>query len=141
MIGQTAIDFDCASLRFEYDPTEASDAIPGEDDITLASIASIDRAMQIMQLASRWEGPVSVAFYARTEVETAALEAFSTAVLLPLSRGRGQAMSIEILSSCHDKRRGCLSAEEDRTSQHADKLCNTVFEFPINKLRHSAVIS
>jgi len=141
MIAQTAIDFECASLRFEYDPKEASAAHgPGEDDITLASIASIDRAMQIMQVASRWGGPVSVSFYARTEVETAALEAFSTDVLLPLSRGRGQPMSIEILSSCHDKRRDCSSAE-DSTSQQARGLCNAAFEFPINKLRNSAVLS
>eukprot|EP00961_Rhodomonas_salina_P076394 1025878-Rhodomonas_salina.7 len=46
------------------------------DDITLASVASIDRALAVLHLAQRWDGPMSITFYARTEEEESAISSF-----------------------------------------------------------------
>ena len=128
-------------MRFDYAPAAAGDACDGsEEDITLTSIASIDRATQVMHVAARWDGPMSVALYARSHGETEALEEFSKEVLLHLSRSRNQAMSIEILSGCCDKRPGSASGdvEPSQEGEQAESCLNT-FDFPINRLRSSAV--
>ena len=64
------------------------------DEITLTSIGSIDRALQLMHVAALWHGPVSFSLYARTDREREGLEELVTHVLLPLSRGRRQSITV-----------------------------------------------
>jgi len=129
---QTAVHFECAATRV-FEHAGASTGPEDPEHITLASIASIDRATQILHLAAAWDGPVSVAFYARTELELDALVELVTQVIMVLSRARAQAIIVEIFCMCSDKRPAAHADEASARPQSA------VFEFPINMLRFAAV--
>ena len=142
---QTAVDFECTATRiFESMSAAGSDEskdvgdVVDHENITLASIASIDRATQILHVAAAWDGPVSVAFYARTELEMEALIELVHEVMLPLSRARGQGVNVEILSMCSGKP---PAAHPDASAEDApgERRHAAMFGFPINKLRWTAV--
>jgi len=145
---QTAVDFECTATRiFESagsDESKDVGDVVDRENITLASIASIDRATQILHVTAAWDGPISVAFYARTELEMEALIELVKEVMLPLSHARGQAVKVEILCMCSDKSptaHPAPAAHQATSGEDAsgERPHEHVFGFPINKLRWTAV--
>eukprot|EP00961_Rhodomonas_salina_P220097 2975604-Rhodomonas_salina.2 len=107
------------------DDGDGDDEDEDEDEsITLVSVASIDRALASLHLAARWDGPLSYAFYARTEEEAAMLRKFVREDLGPYCSHRAHTLAVVLLSQCHE-----------------DGLSAATFPFPINKLRAAAVLA
>eukprot|EP00961_Rhodomonas_salina_P245036 3311347-Rhodomonas_salina.1 len=92
------------------------------EQISLVSVASIDRSLVALQVAASWEGPLAYALYARSVEEELALRKFVLKDLGPSCEARGQGLKVLLVSMCHEH------GEEE-----------SVLAFPINFLRSAAV--
>jgi len=90
--------------------------------VTLATVASIDRLAQLTTLASLWDGPMSVALYARTKEEEQALVDLISGEFSGWLTKRKQLLRIVVVSACW------------KDADHQD-----FYSFPINVLRSHAV--
>eukprot|EP00961_Rhodomonas_salina_P169765 2287551-Rhodomonas_salina.1 len=93
-----------------------------EEGVTLASVASVDRALAVLHVSASWDDAVSIAMYARTDAEAIAIRSFILNTLAPYCESKGQLFHATLISSCTVKD----SPDE-------------VLSFPINKLRWHAV--
>ena len=89
------------------------------ENVTLVTVASLDRCVASLYQAAHWDGAVSVVYHARNTEEHAAIAAFVREALAPLCGRRGQAVRASVV----------LGRSE----------VDGVEEFPINVLRSCAV--
>jgi hypothetical protein len=87
-------------------------------NVTLVTVASLDRYLISLYSAAHWDGPVSVAYYARSTKERAAVESFVAGTLEPFCRRRQQTLSVIVISDCPQS--------------------PAAIDFPINALRRAA---
>lgn len=58
--------------------------------VTLTTVASLDRCWTSLYSAAHWDGPVSIAYFARSRAEQRAIRSFVSETLAPFCRRRGQ---------------------------------------------------
>jgi len=92
-----------------------------KDNVTLATIATIDRLSTVLSSAAHWDGYVSLVLYSRGMHEYQVIEAFVTDELAPFCQNRQMPLTVTVVSYCWNP-----------TSFEME-------DFPINKLRWIAV--
>ena len=90
-------------------------------NVTLATVASLDRALSSLYTAAHWDGPVSIVYFAHSDQECHALRKFVSQILALFCHTRGQNLIVTLLSLCS----GFIS--------------DNMAHFPINTLRRAAV--
>eukprot|EP00960_Hanusia_phi_P076992 768635-Hanusia_phi.AAC.13 len=100
-------------------PVQAS-RHPGGDELslTLATIATLDRAVMLINAAAQWQEHLAVAFYAKCADEVRKLKTFVEEALGPWFRERNRRLEAVLLTACPDEDSG-----------------GDLLVFPINMLR------
>ncbi|EKX32600.1 hypothetical protein GUITHDRAFT_148516 [Guillardia theta CCMP2712] len=121
---ETRLRIACSEQSFEVPPSLQCCSSSHEQDlnISLASIGSIDRSIQMLHVMLQWDGPVSLVFYARSEEEERFISAFVEETMIPAAVRSCRELNLQLLSDCHDQ------GSPER-----------VYPFPVNKLRSVAV--
>jgi len=93
--------------------------------VTLSTVASIDRMSQVLTVAAHWDGPMSVALYARSRQEENVLHDLVFDRLSTWLEKRKEEVQIVMVPAC--------------SAQSADDADGDTLNFPINELRFHAV--
>ena len=118
-------------------------------DVTLATVASADRCVISLYAVAHWDGPVSVAYFARDEAERDAIIKFVRTTLEPFCRDRQQQLSVTLVYHCrHASDQGASDQYTGYTGgparQHRPRASSSApalpaLELPINVMRQAAV--
>jgi len=97
---------------------QGSASLSSATNVTLATVASLDRCLVSLFSAAHWDGPFSVTYFARNHTEREILRLFVAQTLAPFCQRRGQDLRVSVVFDC--------------VGAHARR-------FPVNTLRRSAV--
>jgi hypothetical protein len=97
---------------------QGSASLSSATNVTLATVASLDRSLVSLFSAAHWDGPFSVTYFARNHTEREMLRLFVAQTLVPFCRKRGQDLRVSVVFDC--------------VGAHAGL-------FPVNTLRRNAV--
>jgi hypothetical protein len=103
-------------MLVKWDP--GSTSLSSTTNVTLATVASLDRILVSLFSAAHWDGPFSVTYFARNHTERETLRLFVAQTLVPFCQRRGQDLRVSVVFDC--------------VGTHAGL-------FPVNTLRNSAV--
>jgi hypothetical protein len=79
---------------------QGSASLSSATNVTLATVASLDRSLVSLFLAAHWDGPFSVTYFARNHTEREILRLFVAQTLAPFCQRRGQDLRVSVVFDC-----------------------------------------